>query len=80
MAGSVRFNAADTVATFTPSCRSGEHCVDGDGVGGAERVGDADEQRVFVVVYYRGGGFVPVQYLAGRDADRFVGCGRYQRG
>ena len=47
VAGSVSFNAADTVATFTPvELAGGEHHVYGDGVGGAERLGDADEQPV----------------------------------
>ena len=47
VAGSVSFNSADTVATFTPhELAGGEHYLYGDGVGGAECLGHADEQPV----------------------------------
>ena len=71
MAGTVSFNSADTVATFTPSSfAGGQHHVYGDGVGGAECLGHADEQPVLVELHDRRGGPVPVQHLAGRHADR----------
>ena len=71
VAGTVSFNDADTVATFTPaSSLTGEHHVHRDGVGGAECLGHVDERPVLVELHHRGGGSVPVQHLAGRDADR----------
>ena len=48
----------------------GEHDVYGDGVGGAECLRHADERPVLVELHHRRGGPVPVQHLAGRDADR----------
>ena len=47
-----------------------QHDVYGDGVGGAECLRHADERPVFVEFHHRCGGSVPVQHLAGRDADR----------
>ena len=65
VAGSVGFNAADTVATFTPvELAGGEHDVYGDGVGGAECLRHADERAVLVELQHRRGGPVPVQHLA----------------
>ena len=48
----------------------GQYHVYGDGVGGAECLGDADEQPVLVELHHRRGGTVPVQHLAERHADR----------
>ena len=48
----------------------GEHYVYGDGVGGAECLRHGDEQPVLVELHHQRGGPVPVQHLAGRDADR----------
>ena len=48
----------------------GQHDVYRDGVGGAECLGHADERPVLVELHHRRGGPVPVQHLAGRDADR----------
>ena len=52
-----------------------QHDVYGDGVGGAECLRHADERPVLVEFHHRCGGPVPVQHLAGRDADR---RGRFQ--
>ena len=66
VAGSVSFSSGNTVATFTPSSPAGgEHHVYGDGVGGAECLGHADERPVFVEFHHRWAA-VSVQYLAGR--------------
>ena len=48
----------------------GECHVYGDGVGGAECLGDADERPVLVEFHHRRAD-VPVQHLAERDPDRF---------
>ena len=80
VAGTVGFNGGNTVATFTPaSSLTAEHHVHGDGVGGAECLGYADERPVLVELHHRGGGAVPVQHLAGCGAVGRGGRGRYQR-
>ena len=54
VAGTVSFNATDTVATFTPTNPlAGEHHVHGDGVGGAECLGHVDERLVLVEFHHR---------------------------
>ena len=77
VAGSVGFNAADTVATFTPSSSLAGSTTYTATVSGAQNAsGHADEQPVLVELHHRRGGPVPVQHLAGRDADR---VGRVER-
>ena len=79
--GAVSFNAGDTVATFTPSSSlAGSTTYTATVSGRRTPRGTPMSQRVLVVVHDRGGGAVPVQHLAERDADRRGRRGRYQPG
>ncbi len=73
VAGTVSFNSADTVATFTPSSVAGrQYHLYGYGVGGTECLGHPDGQLVLVELHDRRGGPVPVQHLAERLCHRVV--------
>ena len=81
VAGSVSFNGADTVATFTPSNPLAGGTTYTATVSGAQNsLGHVDERPVLVELHHRRGGSVPVQHLAERGAVGVGGRGRYQRG
>ena len=70
VAGTVGFNGADTVATFTPSSSlAAQHHLYGDGVGGAECLGHADERPVLVELHHRRGG-ASARAVSGRTGRR----------
>ena len=69
MAGSVASTAPIRWRRSRRRAAGGQHHLYRDGVGGAECLGDADERPVLVEFHHRRGGPVPVQHLAGRDAD-----------
>ena len=71
VAGSVGFNGADTVATFTPTSSLAGSTTYTATVSGAQNASGTPMSGPYLVEFhYRRGGPVPVQYLAGRDADR----------
>ena len=77
VAGSVGFNGADTVATFTPSSPLAGSTTYTATVSGAQNASGTPMSSPYLVEFHhRRGGPVPVQYLAGRDAD---GRGRVER-
>ena len=80
MAGSVSFNGADTVATFTPSSSLAGSTTYTATVSGAQNASGTPMSSPFSWSFTTGAvAHVPVQYLAGRDADRRVRGQRYQR-
>ena len=80
VAGTVSFNAADTVATFTPTSSLAGGTTYTATVSGAQDGSGTPMSSPYSWSFTTGAWPVPVQYLAGRDADGRVGHGRYQRG
>ena len=79
--GSVSFNGANTVATFTPDELAGrQHRPTPPRCPGRRTPPARDEQPVLLELHHRRGVAVPVQHLAERGAVRCGRRGRHQRG
>ena len=80
-AGSVGFNAGNTVATFTPTSSLAASTTYTATVSGAQNASGTPMSGPFTLEFHHWRGVpVPVQHLAERDADGCGGRRRYQRG
>ena len=70
VAGSVSFNSADTIATFTPSSALAQNTTYTATVSGAQTSSGADDEQPVLVDLHHRGVPVPVQHLAEYGARR----------